>query len=111
MVAVRLTVTGSDWRYLMVEDPIPAGAEFVKDDNLFHLRSKPDWWAYWFTQRENHDDRIAMFQTFFNRGQTQYMYLLKIVNPGLFQIGPARVLPMYQPGFQATTGATMLEVK
>ena len=25
IVAVRLTVTGSEWKYLMVEDPIPAG--------------------------------------------------------------------------------------
>lgn len=111
VIAVRLTVTGSDWRYLMVEDPIPAGAEFVKDDNLFHFRFKPDWWGYWFTERENHDDRIAIFQEHFSQGQVQYVYLLKIVNPGLFHINPARVQPMYQPEFQATTDASTLEVK
>ena len=30
VLAVRLTVTGSDWNYLLIEDPIPAGAEFIE---------------------------------------------------------------------------------
>ncbi len=110
-IAVRLTVTGSDWRYLMVEDPIPAGTEFIEHDNLFELRNKPPWWEYWFTRRELHDDHMAIFQTFFNEGQRQYFYLLKVVNPGLFHVSPARVQPMYQPGTQATTEGRMLEVR
>ncbi len=110
-VAVRLTVTGSNWRYLMVEDPIPAGAEFIEHDNLYELRDKPPWWRYWFTRRELHDDRMAIFQTYFSEGQQQYFYLLKIVNPGLFHVSPARVAPMYQPGIQATTEAKTLEVR
>ena len=32
-IAVRLTVTGSEWKYLMVEDPIPSGTEFIERDN------------------------------------------------------------------------------
>jgi uncharacterized protein YfaS (alpha-2-macroglobulin family) len=111
MIAVRLTVTGSEWRYLMMEDPIPAGTEFIEHDNLYELRDRPPWWQYWFTRRELHDDRMAIFQTFFNEGQRQYFYLLKVVNPGLFHVSPARVQPMYQPGTQATTEARMLEVR
>ncbi|MFL6465967.1 MAG: alpha-2-macroglobulin family protein, partial [Bryobacteraceae bacterium] len=102
-VAVRLTVTGKDWRYLLVEDPIPAGTEFIERDNLYHIRNKPPWWRYWFTRRELHDDRMAIFQTYFNEGQQQYFYLLKVVNPGIFHVSPARVQPMYQPGIEATT--------
>lgn len=111
VLAVRLTVTGSNWRYLLVEDPIPAGTEFIKEDNLYHLRVAPAWWTYWFTERENHDDRIALFHEYFGRGQMEYFYLLKVVNPGLFHINPARVQPMYQPEYQATTSAATLEVK
>jgi alpha-2-macroglobulin len=111
VLAVRLTVTGSEWRYLLAEDPIPAGTEFVKDDNLYHLRNRPPWWQYWFTERENHDNRVAIFDSWFNHEQRQYFYVLKVVNPGLFHVSPARVQPMYQPEYQATTGATTLEVK
>jgi alpha-2-macroglobulin len=111
VIAVRLTVTGSDWKYLLMEDPIPAGTEFIERDNLFQLRSRPPWWRYAFSRRELHDDRMAIFQTYFGQGQQQYFYLLKVVNPGLFHMSPARVAPMYQPGIQATTEAATLQVR
>ena len=37
VIAVRLTVTGSEWKYLMLEDPIPAGTEFIERDNNYQL--------------------------------------------------------------------------
>ncbi len=111
VIAVRLTVTGSDWRYLLVEDPIPSGTEFIERDNLYELKSRPPWWQYWFTRRELHDDRMAIFQTYFQQGQGQYFYLLKVVNPGVFKVSPARVQPMYQPEFLSTTESRRLEVK
>jgi alpha-2-macroglobulin len=111
IIAVRLTVTGSNWRYLMAEDPIPAGTEFIERDNLYHINDRPEWWRYWFTRRELHDNRMAIFQTYFGEGQQQYFYLLKVVNPGVFHVNPARVQPMYQPGTEATTEARTLEVK
>ena len=110
-IAVRLTVTGSDWRYLMVEDPIPAGTEFIEHDELYHFHEKPSWWQYWFTRREMHDDRMAIFQTRFREGQQQWFYLLKVVNPGIFHISPARVGPMYQPRILATTESKTMEVQ
>jgi uncharacterized protein YfaS (alpha-2-macroglobulin family) len=111
VVAVRLTVTGSEWKYLMVEDPIPSGTEFIERDSVYELRNKPPWWQYFFTRRELHDDRLAIFQTYFPQGQQQYFYLLKVVNPGVFQVSPARVEPMYQPGVMATSETRRLEVK
>jgi uncharacterized protein YfaS (alpha-2-macroglobulin family) len=110
-LAVRLTVTGSEWKYMMVEDPIPSGAEFIERDSSYELRSRPPWWQYFFTRRELHDDRMAIFQTYFPQGQQQYFYLLKVVNPGVFQVSPARVQPMYNSGVMATTEARRLEVK
>ena len=110
-IAVRLTVTGSEWKYLMVEDPIPAGTEFIEHDGGYELRNKPPWWQYFFTRRELHDNRMALFQTYFPQGQAQYFYLLKVVNPGVFQVSPARVGPMYQPGIMATSDARRVEAK
>jgi uncharacterized protein YfaS (alpha-2-macroglobulin family) len=111
VLAVRLTVSGSEWKYLMAEDPIPAGTEFIERDDSYELKNKPPWWEYSFTRRELHDDRMAIFQTWFPQGQQQYFYLLKVVNPGVFGVSPARVQPMYQPGFLSTTGSRRLEVK
>ncbi len=58
-----------------------------------------------------HDDRMAIFETYFPQGQQQYFYLLKVVNPGIFQMSPARVQPMYQPNFLSTTESRRMEVK
>jgi uncharacterized protein YfaS (alpha-2-macroglobulin family) len=110
IIAVRLTVTGSDWRYLLLEDPIPAGTEFIEQDSLYEINNKPPWWRYWFSRRELHDDHIAIFDTFFYEQQKQYFYVLKVVNPGRFHVSPARVETMYQPGHMATTEALTLEV-
>jgi uncharacterized protein YfaS (alpha-2-macroglobulin family) len=54
---------------------------------------------------------MAIFKTYFRAGQQQYFYLLKVVNPGAFQVSPARVGPMYQPDVIATTESRRLEVK
>jgi uncharacterized protein YfaS (alpha-2-macroglobulin family) len=110
ILAVRVTVSGSEWRYLLMEDPIPAGAEFIQRDDLYELKQRPSWWESWFTRREFHDDRAAIFQTYAN-GTHVYTYLLKVVNPGRFQVSPAMVQPMYQPSIQATSDAVTLEVK
>jgi len=111
ILAVRLTVTGSEWKYMMIEDPIPAGTEFIERDNAYQLKSRPPWWEYWFTRRELHDDRMAIFETYFPQGQKQFFYLLKVVNPGVFHVSPARVSPMYQRDVMATTASRTLEVK
>ncbi|MBZ5657875.1 MAG: alpha-2-macroglobulin [Acidobacteriia bacterium] len=110
-LAVRLTVSGSEWKYMMVEDPIPAGTELIEHDNLYELTEKPSWWNWWYTRREFHDDHAAFFQTYFSRGAQEYVYLLKVVNPGVFRVSPGKVEPMYQPSYFATSDPLTLEVK
>jgi hypothetical protein len=110
IVAVKLAVSGTEWKYLLAEDPIPAGTEFLDHTELYKLNHKPDWWADWFTRKEFHDDRAAFFNTAIN-GRREYVYLLKVVNPGKFQMSPAQTGPMYQSNVQATTDPATLEVQ
>jgi uncharacterized protein YfaS (alpha-2-macroglobulin family) len=109
IIAVRLALEGSDWNYLLAEDPIPAGTEFIANSGLYALNHKPDWWGEWFTRKEFHDDRAAFFNTDFS-GRREYVYLLKVVNPGKFTMSSAAAGPMYQPATQATTDPASLEV-
>ena len=90
---------------------LDAQYEFIQRENLYEFRERPAWWTYYFTDREFHDDRMAIFQTYFAAGQRQYFYLLKVVNPGAFQISPARATPMYNHNVMATTESRQLEVK
>jgi uncharacterized protein YfaS (alpha-2-macroglobulin family) len=111
VVEVRLTVSAThDEQYLQIEDPIPAGFDFIEQEGLYELKEKPSWWDFYYTQREFHDDRAALFSTRYERGQGQFHYLLKAVTPGTFQANPARVLPMYEPARQASTRAATVTV-
>jgi uncharacterized protein YfaS (alpha-2-macroglobulin family) len=110
-LAVRLTVGGNDWRYLMIEDPIPSGTESIVRDDLYELDEHPDWWGRWYSNRELRDDRTTFFNMYFPQGQHEYVYLLKVVNPGVFHVSPTSVQPMYQPQYLSTSDALTVTVK
>ena len=111
ILSVRLTVSGGPWRYLQVEDPIPAGTEFIERDDLYPRKDRPAGWTEFYSRREFHDDRVAIFQTYFETGQKQYSYLLKVVTPGRFRVSPTRVQPMYQPEHLASSQSHELVVR
>jgi uncharacterized protein YfaS (alpha-2-macroglobulin family) len=110
-LAVRITVGGSAWKYLMIEDPIPSGTESIVRDDLYELDQQPTWWARWFSDRELRDDRTTFFNYYFPQGQHEYVYLLKVVNPGIFRVSPTSVQPMYQPEYLSTSDALTVTVK
>ncbi len=110
IIAVKLALNGTAWKYLQAQDPIPAGTEFLANPGLYTLNNKPDWWAELFTREEFRDDRAAFFNTDFST-RTQYVYLLEVDNSGLFQISPAQAGPMYQSNVQTTTDPATLEVQ
>jgi len=109
VLAVHEAINGSSMRYLLLEDPIPAGTEFVTSEDSYPIDHRPGSWYDWYTRREFHDDHAAFFASDFT-GRQEIFYLIRVVNPGTFQISPARVEPMYQPGVQATSDALQLVV-
>jgi hypothetical protein len=46
----------------MIEDPIPAGTEFIARDSGYKIRGAPDSWRTYFSRPELHDDRMAVFE-------------------------------------------------
>ena len=109
VLLVRLTVAGAeDWRYLLVEDPLPAGTEAIADDGLYPLekrRSRP-----WGARQELRDDRAVFFQDGLPGGRIEFWYLLKVVSLGEFRAMPAQVTPMYVPGVFASTTPIAMKV-
>jgi uncharacterized protein YfaS (alpha-2-macroglobulin family) len=109
VLAVHEAINGTPMRYLLLEDPIPAGAEFIANQDSYPIDHRPGGWYSWYTRQEFHDDHAAFFASDFT-GRQEIFYLIRIVNPGSFQISPASVQPMYQPGIQATSDALQLQV-
>jgi len=104
VLTVRLTVAGSpEWRYLALEDPLPAGVEAIQDTIAYPLeRDAPNqWWSG--SRVEYRDSRTVFFQETFESGRYEYSYLVKVIAPGVFRAVPAQVSPMYVPGVFASS--------
>ena len=109
VLAVHEAINGTPMRYLLLEDPIPAGTEFIQSEASYPIDHHPGGWYAWFTKREFHDDHAAFFATDFS-GRQEVFYLVRVVNPGSFAISPARVEPMYQHGVEATSDELHMDV-
>lgn len=96
LVLVRLTLKGRAARYVMVEDPFPAGTEPFTDDELLPGELPSGQYYTNWARKEFRDDRVAFFVTTFN-GQAVWQYVLKVQVPGNFRVAPARAERMYQP--------------
>ncbi len=104
VLSVRLTVAGSpEWRYLAVEDPLPAGVESIQDTSAYPLEQarRDAWWSG--TRVEYRDAKTVFFQESFEQGRYEYAYLVKVISPGQFRAVPAQVSPMYVPGVHASS--------
>ena len=104
VLTVRLTAAGSpEWRYLAIEDPLPAGVEPIQDTTAYPLeREAPEGW--WYGSRvEYRDSKTVFFQETFEQGRYEYAYLVKVIAPGQFRAVPAHIAPMYVPAVHASS--------
>jgi uncharacterized protein YfaS (alpha-2-macroglobulin family) len=103
VLTVRLVAAGSkDWRYLVLEDPLPAGVEAIQDTTAYPLeRPVTNWW--WGSKVEYRDNRTVFFQEAFEQGRYEFMYLVKAISSGEFNAVPAQMAPMYVPGVTASS--------
>jgi uncharacterized protein YfaS (alpha-2-macroglobulin family) len=105
----------SPQEYVLIEDPIPAGCEFIRDytgynvegENLYQNKGRGyyGWyWNYWYTHRELRDNKIAFTVTRLAAGnEYSYTYLMKAQIPGQYKLNPAVVQLMYYPEFRNYT--------
>ena len=102
LIVARLTLTGEKARHLMIEDPIPAGAEQIVNLGSLNLDYRDRGWSSWYSAREFRDQRTVFFLDYFS-GKTTLQYALRVQVPGQFVTAPARAELMYQPEVEANT--------
>ncbi len=115
IIRVKLTIVApNDLTYLVLEDPLPAGAEAV-DVGLRTTRTLPPeeaiqriqegqevkaWWSWdaWLPSKtELRDEKVALFATYLPRGTYQYTYLMRASLPGEYMVLPTTAMEMYFP--------------
>jgi len=120
LVKVRIKVK-SEQEYLLMEDPIPAGCEFIRDTDSYIIKGEEDYngsterwgWGYWdrwYTHSEYRDNRYALTVTKLNKGEFEYSYLLKAQIPGTYNLSPAVTQLMYYPEVRGFSEFTELKI-
>ena len=109
-VLVTLTVHSTEARrYVVVEDPLPAGMEAL--DTALATGSRAfGAWKLWSSSsshdhRELRDDRVLFFRDLMQPGTLTYRYLARVTSAGTFIAPPARAEEMYTPEVYGHTGA------
>jgi len=108
ILVVRLKLNGAKARHLMIEDPIPAGAEQVSSVGNLNLdyTSGQDW-TDWYSSVEFRDNRTVFFLDYFD-GDATFQYAMRVQLPGQFRVAPARAELMYHAATQSNTSSGRL---
>jgi uncharacterized protein YfaS (alpha-2-macroglobulin family) len=104
LIVVKLHVTGKAARHLMLEDPIPSGAEQIDAVGNLNPSDSDRSWTDWYGSREFRDRRTVFFLDHFD-GDATFQYAMRVQIPGEFIVAPARVELMYQPATHANTSS------
>ena len=105
MLVVKLKLNGAKARHLMIEDPIPAGAEQVESvGNLDLDYTTGTDWSDWYSSREFRDNRTVFFLDYFD-GNATFQYAMRVQVPGDFRVAPARAELMYRASTQSNTAS------
>lgn len=88
-------------RYVVVDDPLPAGLEAIDSSlatasrnlgaSLWGLRST------WYDHREIRDDRVVFFRDLVQPSTLTFRYLARVSTPGRFISPPTKAEEMYNP--------------
>ncbi len=132
-VTLRIIVPASR-RFVVVDDPLPAGLEAVNFNLATAARRwasagagpAPDepgdqdtdadfgdvaWWRQPFYHREDRDDRVVLSADVLEAGVYRYEYVARAVTPGTFVTPPTHVEEMYHPETFGRTEAVSFTVR
>ena len=109
VVRVDITlVTPHDRYYVVMEDPLPAGAEAIdtglattslleQDPTLRREDSYFWWWWHWYSHSELRDEKVVLFADYLRAGTYEYSYTFRATLPGDYHVIPTVAKEFYFP--------------
>lgn len=117
LVKVRVEAKETNNQYFMLEDPIPAGCEVIKDDWAYTIQDEKDyqgysyyWWRWWYADKDIRDNRVSFFATYLYGDVYEFSYILRAQIPGKYNVLPATGMLMYYPDVRGSSGEMKLEI-
>lgn len=116
---VTLSVIAPDLRrYVVLNDPIPAGLSVVKTDfatesselaAMLNRGNQPSWMT--FHRFEDYNDKVLLFADALAPGEHTYEYLVRAQTPGTYLYPAAQAEEMYHPELFGRTSTKTVRVK
>jgi alpha-2-macroglobulin len=94
-----------DREFVMIECPLPAGAEAWPDEEYLEW-----WYDAWYQRRELRDDRVAVAAREIS-GTESFTFRLRTTQPGSYHVMPARAFSMYEPHESGRSAEFILRVR
>lgn len=102
LVKTKVYAKEDNLNYFLLEDPIPAGCEVVKDDWAYTVEGENNysgydyyWWRWWYADKEIRDDKVSFFATYLYGKEYEFSYLMRAQIPGEYFVNPSRGMLMY----------------
>jgi uncharacterized protein YfaS (alpha-2-macroglobulin family) len=123
-IQVKVTlIAPNDLYYVVVEDPLPAGAEAV-DTSLLTTSAvgqPPElapsdplyygWGWWWFSNTDLRDEKVVLFATTLPKGTYEYTYTIHASLPGTYKVIPTQAREFYFPEVFGRGDGTLFTIK
>ena len=99
-IGVTVTVTAEqNYRYAMLEEPLPAGCEVIEgeDENAPTPDEDSGGFIPRYLRHDVWDDRIVYYFDYLPKGETTFSYMLNAETPGAYHIRPTTAALIYFP--------------
>lgn len=136
VIRVDLTIIApNDLYYVVVEDPLPAGAEAIDtglattsllamdptlsrtsrtyygEEDLFRGgRPYYWWWWNWYSRSELRDEKVVLFADYLSKGTYEYSYTMRATLPGDYHVIPTVATEFYFPEVFGRSDGRLLSV-
>jgi len=134
VIRVDLTIIApNDLYYLVVEDPLPAGAEaidtglattsllamdpslrrtsrlFAEEDSFYERSHYYRWWN-WYSRSELRDEKVVLFADYLPKGTYEYSYTMRATLPGDYHVIPTVAQEFYFPEVFGRSDGRLLSI-
>ncbi|MBN1992121.1 MAG: Ig-like domain-containing protein [Anaerolineae bacterium] len=122
VIRVDLTIIApNDLYYVVVEDPLPAGAEAIDtglattsllamDPTLSRQDSRYWWWWRWYSRSELRDEKVVLFADYLPKGTYEYSYTMRATLPGDYHVIPTLATEFYFPEVFGRSDGRLLSI-
>ena len=122
VIRVDLTIIApNDLYYVVVEDPLPAGAEAIDtglattsllamDPALRREDSRFWWWWRWYSRSELRDEKVALFADYLSKGTYEFSYTMRATLPGDYHVIPTVASEFYFPEVFGRSDGRLLSI-